>query len=418
MKKKIRYGIRILLGWFVLHTFFILADGLIDEREKGDVGVILGSTVNPDGTLSERLRKRLDKGVQLYQDSLIGLVVVSGGLGKEGFYEGTKMAEYLRTQGVPGDKIIIDNAGVTTAATACNFRNLNLNPGSVTVVSQYFHIARTKLAFRNEGYAHVKGVHAEYFEARDLYSIIREFFGYYKYLLRADPCTRTSIRTGESASGVDAGLPEKKTAGPEPHFQKRIPLEHGFEIKAGGYEQLGPLETYTLLVVSRNGQEVFKDSSLTEYTFGDTRYPKVRRIGQAAFELLLQVNDRPNRDYLRWLKVQPNQPVQSDRLPLFIAEAANLDQDNVLEQAGHWDGGQVWGEHNALTAYNPILYYEQSPEGLRLDSTLTRTRNKAIYGNFHGFDVGEAIPVPAARLKAFDQEVRRIQQATYPPDQK
>lgn len=182
MKKTVRYGITILLGWFLIHTFFIVADGSVDEREKGDVGVILGSTVNADGTLSERIRKRLDKGVQLYRDSLIGLVV-SGGLGKEGFYEGTKKAEYLRAQGVPENKIIIDNAGITTAATARNFRRMNLKPGSVIVVSQYFHISRTKLAFRNEGYAHVKGVHADYFEARDLYSIIREFFGFYKYLL-------------------------------------------------------------------------------------------------------------------------------------------------------------------------------------------------------------------------------------------
>jgi len=183
MKKTARYGIRVLLVWFCIHTLFIVADGLLDEREKGDVGVILGTTVNPDGSLSERLTKRLDKGVQLYRDSLVGMLVVSGGLGKEGFYEGTKMAEYLRAQGIPGGKIIVDNAGLTTAATARNFRRMNPEPRSVIVVSQYFHITRTKLAFRNEGYAHVKGVHAAYFEARDLYSIIREFFGFYKYLL-------------------------------------------------------------------------------------------------------------------------------------------------------------------------------------------------------------------------------------------
>ena len=183
MKKTARYGIRILLGWFLAHTLFILADGLVDEREKGDVGVILGTTVNPDGSLSERLKRRLDKGVELYRDSLIGMVVVSGGLGKEGFYEGTRMAQYLRAQGIPGAKIIVDNAGVTTAATARNFRRMHPGPQSVVVVSQYFHITRTKLAFRNEGYPHVQGVHAEYFEARDLYSIIREFFGFYKYLL-------------------------------------------------------------------------------------------------------------------------------------------------------------------------------------------------------------------------------------------
>jgi vancomycin permeability regulator SanA len=183
MKKTARYGIIMLLAWFCIHTFWIVADGLIDEKEKGGVGVILGSTVNADGTLSERLVKRLDKGIELYRDSVVGLGVVSGGLGKEGFYEGTRMAEYLVAQGVPAGKIIIDNAGVTTAATARNFRRMQLKPGPVIVVSQYFHISRTKLAFRNEGYAHVKGVHADYFEARDLYSIIREFFGFYKYLL-------------------------------------------------------------------------------------------------------------------------------------------------------------------------------------------------------------------------------------------
>jgi hypothetical protein len=117
------------------------------------------------------------------------------------------------------------------------------------------------------------------------------------------------------------------------------------------------------------------------------------------------------------VKVQRNQPVQSDSLPLFIAEAANLDEDRAPERAGYWGNGEVWGENNAITAYNPILYYEQSPEGLRLDSALTRTKNQSIYGNFHGFGLGKAIPVPAAWLGKFDQEVRRIKQEAYQPNQ-
>ncbi len=169
--------------WFCIHTVMIIADGLTDEREPSDVGIILGSTVNADGTLSERLTARLDKGVDLYKDSVVGMLVVSGGLGKEGFYEGTKMAEYLVAQGVPAGKITIDNAGVTTAATARNCRTMDLKANSVTIISQYFHISRTKLAFKNEGYTDVKGVHAQYFELRDVYSIVREFFGYYKYLI-------------------------------------------------------------------------------------------------------------------------------------------------------------------------------------------------------------------------------------------
>jgi hypothetical protein len=76
----------------------------------------------------------------------------------------------------------------------------------------------------------------------------------------------------------------------------------------------------------------------------------------------------------------------------------------------------MWRENNTLTAYNPILYYEQSPQGLRLDSTLTMTKNKLIYGNFHGFDFSDSIPVPAALMGKFDQEVRQIKQNTHQPN--
>lgn len=183
MKKATIYLVGILSIWFLIHTVFIVADGVTDESERSDYGVILGNKVNSDGSLSERLKKRLDKGFELYTDSIIGYIVVSGGLGKEGHYEGTKMAEYLIERGIHSDKIIIDNFGATTAATAENFRKMDLKTSSVTVITQYYHITRTKLAFNNEGFSNVKGVHANFYEIKDIYSIIREFFGYYKYLM-------------------------------------------------------------------------------------------------------------------------------------------------------------------------------------------------------------------------------------------
>lgn len=173
-----------LVFWFFIHTILIIADGLCDERKKSDVGIIFGNTVNPDGSLSQRLKKRLDKGVELYYDGTIEVIIVSGGLGQEGFYEGTKMYEYLLERGVPEQKIIVDNLGTTTKATAENFRQIDVHKGSVLVVTQYFHISRAKLALRKAGYKNVGGVHADYFEFRDVYSIVREFPAYYKYLLR------------------------------------------------------------------------------------------------------------------------------------------------------------------------------------------------------------------------------------------
>ena len=178
-----RYVIITLLLWFFIHTVFIVVDGLWDERNKSDVAIIFGNTVNPDGTLSERLKKRFDKGIELFRDSTVETIVVSGGLGKEGFYEGTKMYEYLIEEGIPKQKILIDNLGVTTKATAENFKRLGFDSKSVVVVTQYFHISRAKLALKKAGYKNVSGAHADYFEIRDVYSMVREFPAYYKYLL-------------------------------------------------------------------------------------------------------------------------------------------------------------------------------------------------------------------------------------------
>ncbi|WP_394776006.1 ElyC/SanA/YdcF family protein [Flavobacterium sp.] len=68
---------------------------MTDTLKKADIAVILGNKVNDDGTLSERLEKRLECGLKLYRDNRIKKILVSGGLGSEGYYEGDKMKEYL-----------------------------------------------------------------------------------------------------------------------------------------------------------------------------------------------------------------------------------------------------------------------------------------------------------------------------------
>lgn len=180
---KIKHLIYGFLLWFVIHESIIISDGLTDENQQSDVAVIFGNTVNEDGTLSDRLRARLDRGIKLYRDSLTEILFVSGGLGKEGFYEGDKMQEYLIEQGIPRERIIVDNQGNNTQQTVSHVLQRFGTEISVAVVSQYHHISRAKLAFRKAGVNKVSGAHAHYFEIRDGYSCIREFFGYYSYLL-------------------------------------------------------------------------------------------------------------------------------------------------------------------------------------------------------------------------------------------
>lgn len=173
----------IFFAWFASHLGYIILDGLNDENKKSEFAVVLGTTVNEDGTLSPRLKARLDAGLELHQKGLVEYVYVSGGLGKEGFYEGTEMKKYLVLSGVKPNHVYVDNDGVNTRATAVNFGNEFPEAKSVVVVSQFFHVSRTKLAFRQVGVENVTGVHADYFECRDLYSTVREFFGYYWYFV-------------------------------------------------------------------------------------------------------------------------------------------------------------------------------------------------------------------------------------------
>lgn len=163
----------------------LLADGLTDETVPADVAVVLGNQVHPDGTPSARLAARLDRAVELVEQDRVQWVIVSGGTGREGVPEGDAMKRYMVANGVPEALILVDNMGVDTWATARNARAIMQTHDlkSAVVVSQYFHIARTRLAFRKHGLA-VGGTHARFFELRDLYSIVRELPAWLKYALK------------------------------------------------------------------------------------------------------------------------------------------------------------------------------------------------------------------------------------------
>lgn len=172
--------------WFIIHTAFVIIDGLNDELKPVDAAVVLGNKVEVNGQPSERLKARLDKSVELYDGGYFTFIIVSGGIGKEGFDEAKVMKSYLIDKGIPEEKIKEDNSGYNSYMTAQNTGKImnELEIDSVMVITQYFHVSRTKLAFRKMDMKEVYSAHAEIFEFRDIYSIIREFPAYYKYLIK------------------------------------------------------------------------------------------------------------------------------------------------------------------------------------------------------------------------------------------
>lgn len=180
-KQLFKLLLTLFLIWLIGHIIYITIDGLHDNGKNADVAVILGNKVNEDGTLSERLEKRLEYGLNLYQKHRVKKIIVSGGLGKEGFYEGDKMRDFLIANKVPDTVIIVDNLGNNTRATVINTMKLkdSLHFKSIIVVSQYYHLKRTKMLFKKQGFENVTSASPNYFEIKDIYSILREFVVYY-----------------------------------------------------------------------------------------------------------------------------------------------------------------------------------------------------------------------------------------------
>lgn len=172
----------ILIVWFIVHSIYITIDGLTDKQTNADVAIVLGNKVNEDGTLSERLKARLDKSIELFNQKRVKSIIVSGGLGKEGFWEGKKMEKYLINNKIPTDKILVDNYGNDTEKTVDNSIRImdSLDFKSAISVSQFFHQTRTKKLFRKKGFENIESASPDYFELRDFYSIFREFVAYYK----------------------------------------------------------------------------------------------------------------------------------------------------------------------------------------------------------------------------------------------
>jgi len=182
----------LLLGsvWFFVHLSLIVVDGLNDEIQPVSLAVVLGNQVLPNGEPSHRLKMRLDRAITLYHKGYFSWILVSGGTGKEGFDEAKVMKRYLQEHKIPGSAIFMDSKGNNTYLTAKHTRRLMQQKKwhSVLLISQYFHISRCKLAFSRFGLAQVHSARAVYsFEWRELYSLFREFFGYYAYWLKSYP---------------------------------------------------------------------------------------------------------------------------------------------------------------------------------------------------------------------------------------
>ena len=187
IKKYLKYIFLFFIVWGLLHLTILLFVGLQSSDIKTDAILIFGNKVELSGEPSARLQSRLDEGLRLYEEGIAPLIIVSGGIGEEGFDEAAVMREYLVEKGIPTENIIEDQDGYNSYLTGKNLVKISkeYDINSVTIVSQYYHILRAKHVIKRFGFAEVYSSYGKMKpELRDLYSIPREILGYYDYLFK------------------------------------------------------------------------------------------------------------------------------------------------------------------------------------------------------------------------------------------
>ena len=140
---------------------------------------------------------------------------------------------------------------------------------------------------------------------------------------------------------------------------------------------------------------IFKDSTKEYWLTSNesTQYPKHLECADGNCQILIDVDERPNKNELVRLTITKDGKLTQDRLPIFIWNPLDIDNDKKLELEGVLTNGETTS--NGDTAfYNPTLLYELTDSGLCLDSAATKEKNIKIWGQFYGYEYNEVFLLP------------------------
>ncbi len=184
-KRRLVQSLSMMALCYVMGIAAIWWDGAHSRYAPAEFAVVLGNQVYRNGQLSARLQARVNRAAELYKQGIVQRLLVSGGVGKEGKDEAIAMRDYLVQQGIPATHIISDSKGATTRLSAENALQWAKPEQPIIVVSQLYHISRSKMAFSQAGFKQVGAAYPDYFERRDLYASLRELPAWLSYAMHS-----------------------------------------------------------------------------------------------------------------------------------------------------------------------------------------------------------------------------------------
>ena len=111
------------------------------ELSDVDCIIVLGCQVRADGSLSDMLKDRLLRGVELYHSGCAPKILMSGDHGRTNYDEVNAMKQFAMDNGVVSEDVFMDHAGFSTYETMYRAKEI-FQAKKVVIVTQEYHLYR------------------------------------------------------------------------------------------------------------------------------------------------------------------------------------------------------------------------------------------------------------------------------------
>lgn len=180
----LRGGLLIIIGICLL--FFLGVEAMIlkyamqSPKPGQEYVIVLGAHVRTSGP-SRALALRLDKALEYALDNPDTVFIVSGGQGaNEPCTEALAMKEYLLKNGMPAEKILLEEASTNTRENLAFSKAMLPNEASVGIISNGFHMCRALHLAKSLGIENASGIPARSDLPTQPTNLLREFFAVVK----------------------------------------------------------------------------------------------------------------------------------------------------------------------------------------------------------------------------------------------
>lgn len=175
-------GIPNLIEYFGSSSKIVSASQVESSTASYDCILVLGASVNPNGTPSTILQDRLDTAAALYNAGAAPKIIVSGDDESDKSYdEVTNMKAYLVKLGIPSSDIFCDHAGINTYDSMYRAKNV-FSVKTMIVVTQTYHQYRAlydanALGMSAVGVASDIRTYADqaYYDFREIFARVSDF---------------------------------------------------------------------------------------------------------------------------------------------------------------------------------------------------------------------------------------------------